>query len=269
MAESQQKEEAHSEPLQVSGAEVILLLLLVFLGMGLCVRAERAFTWRYPEPTEQQFLGTPSIGEKQNELTHLESLKKEAETQTVAAEIDRIKQTALIKSLEIRYPNINKPQQENSTFISAEVQKSYEAAINQKLASEELTTLLNSRIEQLKADAKVTADTLTPQKQAAAKAFQNEKTKYLLKKFAVAFFVPFVVVMLGLFVIRFCLRRIVGRPIWTNQGALVYVWVAGFLLVLLGYQTLEVAGAVFIGLVLFVIILWKMKWSTRVGVSGR
>jgi len=267
MAESQRQE--NSEPLQVSGAEVILLLLLVVFGMGLSVRAERAFAWLYPEPTEQQFLGTPSISEKQDELARLENLKKEAETQLVAAEIDRIKQTAIIKSLETRYPQINKPQQESSTTISAEVQKSYEAALNQKLASEELTPSLKSRIEQLKTDAKASADTLAPQKQAAIKAFQNEKTKYLVKKFAVAFFVPFVVVMLGLFVVRVCLRRVVGRPIWTNQGALVYVWVAGFLLLLLGYQTLEVAGAVFIGLILFVFILWKMKWSTRVGVSDR
>ena len=269
MAESHQKERAHNEPLQVSGAEVILLLLLVFFGMGLCIRVERAFTWRYPEPTEQQFLGTPSISEKQAELTRLENLKKEAETQLIAAEIDRIKQTAIIKSIETRYPHTNKPQQESSTAISAEVQKSYEAAISQKFASEELTTLLNTRIAQLKADAKAMSDALTPQKQAATNAFQNEKTKYLLKKFAVAFFVPFVVVMLGLFVVRFCLRRVVGRPIWTNQGTMVYVWVAGSLLILLGYQTLEVAGAVFIGLILFVIILWKMKWSTRVGASGR
>jgi hypothetical protein len=254
-----------NKPLQASGAEVVLLLLLVIFGMGLCVWVERAFTWRYTEPTEQQFLGTPAITEKQDALTRLESLKKEVETQLVAAEIDRIKQTATIKSLETLYPEINKPQQGGSTSISDEVRKTYEAAKNQKLASEELTALLNGRVSQLKSEAKATSESLGPEKQAARRAFQNEKTKYLIKKLAVAFLVPFAVVMMGLFLVRSFLRGVVKRPVWTSQGPLAYAIVAGSLLILLGYQTLEVAGAVLVGLILFLIILWKINWSARIG----
>jgi membrane-associated HD superfamily phosphohydrolase len=261
MVESQGKQIADKQ-LAVSGAEVILLVLLVVFGMGLCVWVERAFTWLYPEPTQPVFMKPLGIEAKQEELMRLGTLQNAAETQLAAIELDQLKQTATIISLEAQYPDIAKP---NQTAISTEAQRSYEAAKTQRLASEALTTLLNGRIVRLKSDAKVLSEELEPAKRFAAEELRRAKTRYLLAKLTVSFFVPFVVVILTLFVLRSFLKRVAQREMWTNQGALPFLLVACALLILLGYQALEVAGAVLIAIILFLILLWKIDWSMRAG----
>ena len=246
--------------LAVSGAEVILLVLLVVLGMGLCVWVERGFTWLYPEPNEQQFLAARGISAKQDELTQLDASRKAAETQLAAVELDRLKQTATIISLEAQYPEISKP---GTAGISAEAQRTYESARTQKLAAEAFITLLNARIKQLQTDAKSAAEKLDPEKRAVNKELQSAKTKYLFAKLAVSFLVPLLVVMVALFLLRAFLKRMARREIWTTRGGLPFLLVACALLILLGYQALEVAGAVFIAIVLFLILLWKIDWSMR------
>ena len=246
--------------LAVSGAEVILLVLLVMLGMGLCVWVERAFTWIYDEPNEQQFLKARGINEKQEEVTRQEGLIKEAEKQLDAAELDRLKQTATITSLEKLYSGIGKP---GSTSVSPEAQKSYEAVKTQQLGTEELTRLLNARITILKTQATEAAKQLEPEKQAATKDLQRAKMKYLLAKSVVSFFLPLIIVLVVLFVAGRFLNHVARRQVWTSQGWLPFVVVVCALLVLLAYQAFEVGGAVLIGMILFLILLWKINWSTQ------
>jgi membrane-associated HD superfamily phosphohydrolase len=259
MVESQGKQVSDKQ-LAVSGAEVILLVLLVVFGMGLCVWVERGFTWLYPEPAQPVFLKPLGIEAKQEELTRLESLQKAAATQLDAIELDQLKQTATIISLEAQYPDIAKP---NQKAISAEAQRSYEAAKTQKLAQDALTTLLNGRIVRLKSDAKVVSEELEPAKRFAAEELQRAKTRYLLAKLTISFLVPLIVVMVALTVLRSFLKRVAQRAMWTNQGVLPFLLVACALLILLAYQALEVAGAVFIAIILFLILLWKIDWSMR------
>ena len=260
MADSQDKQ------LAVSGAEVILLVLLVVFGMGLCVWVERAFTWVYNEPNEQQFLQMRGISAKQEELSRLESQQKAAEAQLATVELDRLKQSATIISIETVYPEIGKPKPTGSTLPQTEAEKNYETAKTQRLASDALTALLNARIGQLKLEAKTAAEKLEPEKQAATKDLQRAKSKYLLAKLGVSFLLPFFVVILALFVLRFLLNLVAGKRVWTNQGALPFLLVACALLILLSYQVFQVAGAVFIGMILFLIFLWKINWFARVGV---
>ncbi|HVI72927.1 MAG TPA: hypothetical protein VM656_15755, partial [Pyrinomonadaceae bacterium] len=81
MTESPGNRTPTRKQLTASGAEVVFLVFLVAFGMGLGVWVERAFTSLWKEPTEQQFLNKPSIKEKQERLTRLESAIKETEKQ--------------------------------------------------------------------------------------------------------------------------------------------------------------------------------------------
>lgn len=250
--------------LAVSGAEIILLIFLVMVGMGLWVWMERAFTAFFSEPTEQQFLNTQSINEKQEELARLEAVRKDAANQLLGAEVDQLKQRATMKSLESLHPGIEK----NTTAIPAEAVKSYEDARAQELAATELINLLNARIVKSRADAEHVAKELDPQKQLATNNFQKAQTEYLLLKSAVFFLLPFVIILASLSIVRVFLSLVTRGQVWTTQGSILSVVVVCALLILFAYQAFQLIGAVFVGTILFFFLLRKMKWSPRVGVPA-
>jgi hypothetical protein len=244
--------------LAVSGAEIILLIFLVMLGIGLWVWMEWAFTAYYSEPTEQQFLNTQSINEKQERLTRLEAVRKEAANQVLAAELDQLKQQATIKSLETLHPDIGKLQQ--GTAVSAEAVKSYEAARAQELAASELINLLKARIEKATSDAEKLTQELDPEKQSAITGFKRAQTTYLLKKSATLFLLPLVIVALSLLVVRSFVNRLASGQVWTAQGSILFFVVVCALLILFAYQAFQLAGAVLIGMILFLFLLRRSKW---------
>jgi hypothetical protein len=251
--------------LAVSGAEIILLIFLVMVGMGLWVWMERAFTAFVSEPTEQQFLNTPSINDKQEELARLEAVRKDAANQLLGAEVDQLKQRATMKSLESLHPGIEK----NATAISAETVKNYEDARAQGLAATELINLLSARIVKSKADAEQVTKELDPQKQLATNEFQRAQRKYLLTKSAAFFVLPFLIIFLSLLIVRGFLSLVARGQVWTTQGSILSVVVVCALLILFAYQAFQLMGAVFVGTILFFFLLRKMKWSPRVGVPAR
>ena len=258
------KELASRNRLAISGAEIILLIFLVMVGMGLWVWMERAFTAFVSEPTEQQFLNTPSINDKQEELARLEAVRKDAANQLLGAEVDQLKQRATMKSLESLHPGIEK----NATAISAETVKNYEDARAQGLAATELINLLNARIVKSKADAEQVTKELDPQKQLATNEFQRAQRKYLLTKSAAFFVLPFLIIFLSLLIVRGFLSLVARGQVWTTQGSILSVVVVCALLILFAYQAFQLVGAVFVGTILFFFLLRKMKWSPRVGVPA-
>jgi hypothetical protein len=264
MTESPGKLTSDKNQLTASGAEVIFLLFLVAFGMGLCIWADRAFSLFYKEPTEQEFFGKAGIKEKQEKLTRLEDAIKEAEKQLDTVTLDRLKRSAELKSMEKLHPEIGKPGQGTATTIHAEVQKSYDTARVQQLAADEYADLLNQRITTLRKEAQETSRTLEPEKQAATKEFAWRRRVYLLTKFAVSFLLPLPVVLLALFVGARFFNRTAKRPVWISQGRLPALLVLCALLVLLAYQAFQIAGAVFIAIILFLILLRKISWSPTV-----
>jgi hypothetical protein len=243
--------------LAVSGAEIILLILVV-LGIVLWVWRERAFIARYPEPTEQQFLNTQSINDKQKQLTRLEAVREEAANQVVAAELDQLKQRAIIKSLETLHPGIGKLQQ--GTAVSAEAVKSYEAARAQELAASELIDLLHARIEKATSDAERLAQELDPQKQSARKEFKLAQTTYLVKKSAALFLFPLVIIIVLFFVVPGLVNLVSSGKVWTAQGSILFFVVVCALLILFAYEAFQLTGAVLMGVILFVFLLRRSKW---------
>jgi hypothetical protein len=265
MAESPAKPTSDRKQLTASGAEVVFLLFLVAFGMGLCIWADRAFSLFYKEPTEQEFFGTAGIKEKQEKLTRLEDAIKEAEKQLDTVALDRLKQSATLKSIEKLHPEIGKPRQGTAATIPAEVDKSYESARMQQLGADEYASMLNSLITTLRKEAQETAQTLEPEKQAATKEYTWRRRVYLLEKFAVSFLLPLPVVLLALFAGAGLFNRIAKRQVWISHGKLPALLVLCALLVLLAYQAFEIAGAVFIAIILFLIVLRKINWTPTVG----
>lgn len=253
MTESRRKRTSDKKQLTASGAEVVFLVFLVAFGMGLGVWVERAFTSFWKEPTEQQFLSKPSIKEKQERLTRLESAIKETEKQLDTVTLEQLKHTAALKSFEKSHPDI--------ASRTAEVQKNYETAKMQQLTANEYVELLTARVSSLKKEAEETAKALEPEKQAAAEELSRRKWIYLLAKFAAVLLLPLPVVLLALFVAARFFNRVAKRRVWMSHGSLPILLVLCALLILLAYQAFEIAGAVLIGMILFLILLRKIKWS--------
>lgn len=239
--------------LTASGAEVVFLVFLVAFGMGLGVWVERAFTSFWKEPTEQQFLSKPNIKEKEERVNRLESAIKETDKQLDTVALEQLKHTAELKSVEKSYPD--------KASRTAEVQKNYETAKTQQLAANEYAELLNARVSSLKKEADETARALEPEKQAAAKEFSRRKWIYLAARFAAVLLVPLPVVLLALFLGTRFFNRVAKRRVWMSHGSLPILLVLCALLILLAYQAFEIAGAVLIGMILFLILLRKINWS--------
>ena len=235
---------------------MVFLVFLVAFGMGLGVWVERAFTSLWKEPTEQQVLNKPSIKEKQERLTRLESAVKETEKQLDTVALEQIKHTATLNSLERAYPQ--------TASRTADVQKNYETAKMQQLAASAYAELLEARVTSLKKEAEETAKALEPEKQAAAQELSRRKWIYLLAKFAAVLLVPLPVVLLALFVGARFFNRVARRRVWMSHGSLPILLVLCALLILLAYQAFEIAGAVLIGMILFLILLRKINWSAAV-----
>lgn len=121
MAESAGNRTSNNKQPTASGAEAIFLVFLVAFGMGLGVWVERAFSFVYKEPTEQQFLGTAYIKGKQERLARLESAINEAEKQLDIAELEELKHRAALQSLEKSQPT--NPQQGAGVTVFTEARR--------------------------------------------------------------------------------------------------------------------------------------------------
>jgi hypothetical protein len=264
MAESSEKQISDKKQLAASGAEVIFLVFLVAFGMGLSVAVEKRFTWFFSEPNEQRYVSAPGIKEKQERVARLENAIKEAEKEVDAVALERLKHTAALKSLEKSHPGIGKPRQATAPALPAEAEKNYEIAKMQQLAADEYAALLHERITTLKKEATETAAVLEPEKQAATQRLMWWTRLYRAAKFGVSFLLPLIVVVVAFYAGSRFLNRVAGKQVWTTHGSLPIVLVSCALLILLAYQAFEIAGAVFIGLILFLILLRKIKWSPRV-----
>jgi hypothetical protein len=242
---------------------VVLLALLVIFGMALGVWVERGFEWFCQcEPNEARTLEQRGITEKQEQLVRLQEATKQADAQLLGAQLDAIKQDAALKSLQTMYPEIVKAEPKS---VSLETQKTYEAAKNQRAVDAEVVEKMTAHVDSLKDQTKTAADKLEAEKEAATRDTQKAKAKYALAKSAIVFVLPLLLVLLALGIVRAVLTRRVKITVWTNHGRLPYLIVAGALTILLAYQVLQLAGAIVVAIVLFLFILWKIKWSARVG----
>jgi hypothetical protein len=247
--------------LAVSGAEVILLILLVVLGMGLFVWAERAFTSIYNEPSEPQFMSERGISAKQEELLNVQRSRTDVENQITTVELEQLRQKATLESLKVLHPGIEKAQPDSAG--STDAVKSYEAAKMQELVAGELVKLLQDRSRSLKAQADRIAKELEPEKQVALNAFEKQKNGYFLTKTAASFLLPLLVVAIAWFMVRLLLKVVASKKIWTGQGWLPFLVVVCSMLILVAYQISGLVGAVFLGLIMFLIVVVKTYGSSK------
>jgi uncharacterized membrane protein len=247
----------------ISGAEVVLLALLIFFGMALWVWVERGFDWFCRcEPKESRLLEQTGITQRQEELARLQEVTKQADAQLVGAQLDLQKQDAALKSLEALHPDVVKP---TLASVSTETQKSYEATRNQQAADSQLIEYLSTYVALLKSQVKVNAAKLEADTETTARDFAKRNAIYTVEKSAVAFVLPLLLMLVVLVIVRWVFSHSLKISVWTNQGSLPYLIVAGALAILLAYQALQVAGAIVIATVLFLVVLWKIKWSAKIG----
>lgn len=267
------------KPLAASGAEVIFLLLLVVLGIGLCGFVEKNFNLFWPEPTEQRAFDTPRIKDKQEVLTRAENSIKETERQLDLVAIDQLKQQAVQKSLEPSSPS-STPRPAGATsvsgsaaaagpvapasprnFVSIEAERTYQAAKTQEQTSRAVYQSLLDRIASLKGASEQISQDLKVEKQMASDKLAGERRRFLLAKFGAAVGVPLLVVFLVFLFGAMMLRLFAGKRVWVFSGGLPILFITGVLLILLTYQVFATAGAALIGIVVFLILLRRIRWT--------
>lgn len=246
--------------LAVSGAEVILLILLIVLGMGLFVWAERAFTSIYSEPSEQQFM-SESGSAKQEELLQLQRSKTDVQNQIASVELEQLRHKATLETLKVLHPGIEKAQAD--TAVSADAVKSYEAAKTQELIAGELVKLLKDRSRSLNVETDTIVKDLEREKKVALSNFETQKNRYFWRKTAVSVLLPLLIVAIAWLVIRLLLKVVASKKIWTGQGWLPFLVVVCSMLILVTYQISGIVGAVSLGLIMFLFVVVKTYGSSK------
>src|SRR5262249_41164376 len=145
---------------------------------------------------------------------------------------------------------------------------SYEAAKNQQASDVQLIESMRPYVASLRMQAKQASDKLESDKRTALLQVKKSEAKYVLASSVIGFVLPLLLMLLALWVVRWILTNKLKLTVWTNHGPLPYLIVAGALAILLAYQVLQLAGAVIIAMVLFLFVLWKIKWSAKVGKSA-
>jgi hypothetical protein len=246
--------------LAVSGAEVILLILLIVLGMGLFVWAERAFTSIYSEPSEQQFM-SESGSAKQEELLQLQRSKTDVQNQIASVELEQLRHKATLETLKVLHPGIEKAQAD--TAVSADAVKSYEASKTQELIAGELVKLLKDRSRSLNVETDTIVKDLEREKKVALSNFETQKNRYFWRKTAVSVLLPLLIVAIAWLVIRLLLKVVASKKIWTGQGWLPFLVVVCSMLILVTYQISGIVGAVSLGLIMFLFVVVKTYGSSK------
>lgn len=264
MDESPAKQVPVKKPLAASGAEVIFLLLLVVLGLGLCSLVEHNFAWFWPEPTEQKALETPRIKDKQEELTRVENSIKETEKQLDIAALDQLKQEAVQRTLETLNPALAQRRQGSVTTVSTDAERNYEAARTQEQTAKAVRTALLDRIASLKTSSEVLSGELKVEKQMATDRFGSERRDFLLARFVAAVLVPLISVVIVFLLGAALLSMLARKWVWTIRGSPPVLFVVGLLLILLSYQVLGISGAALIGIIVFLILLQRIKWTPKI-----
>src|SRR4051794_16432935 len=105
MGKSTQVEQTMRSP---SGADLVLLLLLVMFGFGIWALVERGFTelLRSREPNQQKIMDRRDVTKHKAELADLQSEASETQKYLNAARLDQVKQNAAVQSFMNTYPEL-------------------------------------------------------------------------------------------------------------------------------------------------------------------
>ncbi|HEV2834823.1 MAG TPA: hypothetical protein VGW58_05875 [Pyrinomonadaceae bacterium] len=271
MADPQLKEENNDTATRSpSGADLVLLLLLIMGGFGIWALVDRGVTYtlRSREPNEQKIMDAHNVTKQKAELTEKQNEIAEVDKYRNAALLEHMRHTATVESFVAFYPELRNPSPSNAP--PPEAVKGYLEANRQALAASTLVAELERRRDDLKQQAITLNTSLESNKQAADSQFRSATSWYLIIKRTATFVITLVIVGFLLRLVWWILRRFAGnRRLSTPQGFRPLVLGLGALVVLFAYDQFGYAGAALIGILILLVVLRRIKWPRKANVMAK
>jgi len=248
-----------------SGADLVLLLLLILFGFGIWALVERGFTelLRNREPSEQKVLDAHGVTKQKAELTDVQNEMTEVQKYLNAARLEQLKQNAAVHSFITTYPQLAAvtPREDNTT--PPDVVKTYREANRQALSATAVVTALEERLTALKQQQNTLSSQVDTNKEAAESQFRRSNGWYLLLKRGGTFIVTLAIVAVLLLLVRMVLWAFARKRMSTAEGFRPFVWALAALVLLFAYDQFSFAGAALVGVLLLLVILRRIKWPNK------
>ena len=246
-----------------SGADLVLLLLLILVGFGVWSVVERGFTelLRNQEPNEQKIMEAHGVTKEKAELTDVQNEAADVQKYLTAARLEQMKQNASVQSFVSTYPELS-PASPNT--VPADTTRAYLEAKRQSQAANSVVSGLEQRLETLKTRADAISSQLENHQEAAQSQLRWANGRYNALKRVGTFVATLVIVIALMALVRSVLWLLAkNKRMSTAEGFRPFVFALAALVVLFAYDQFSYAGAAFVGILIVLLWLRRIRWPRK------
>jgi len=250
--------------LPLSGADIVLLGLLVIGGMGLWTLADRTLSEFFHdwEPDEQSKLERDGVLRQTDELSQLQEEVKAFQKKLTETKIEQLALNSNLRAYTELYPDLARGKR-NLPSIPTDAAKSYQEFSRQKFQTGVLEQTLTTELDELNMRMiKATAELQTI-KAAAKTKFHRARAEYLLLKPFILLVTSFIPVLVLLLLVRWFIPRSARPGMLAATSSWPFTVAIGVLLILFGYQAFDMAGAALLGIFLLLVLVGRIQWPVR------
>ena len=252
-----------------SGADLVLLLLLILVGFGIWAVIERGLTeaLRDQEPNEQKIMDAHGVTKEKAELTEVQNEIADVQKYLNTARLEVMKQDAAVQSFVSTYPELANSTPNN---LPPETPRAYVEARRQWQAAKSVVLSLEQRLEMAKTRVEAISSQLQNHQEAAQSQFRWANGRYVVLKRLGTFLATLVIVIALMALVRWVLWLLAkNRRMSTAEGFRPFVFALAALVVLFAYDQFSYAGAAFIGILLLLLWLRRINWPNKSGVLAK
>jgi hypothetical protein len=252
--------------LPLSGADIVLLALLVIGGMGLWSLADRTLSEFFHDwqPDEQLSLERDGVVRQTDDVSRLEEEVKTFEKKLTETRIEQLANNSNLRAFTGLYPDLGR-EKASLKSIPPDTVKAYQELRRQELQAGLLEQSLKTELGGLRTRLAKTTSELATVKAASNRKFHQTKAEYLLLKPFILLVMTFIPVLALLLFVRWFIPGSARPGMLATTSSWPFILAIGVLLILFGYQAFEMAGAAVIGIFLLLILLGRIQWPVRKG----
>jgi len=253
-----------------SGADLVLLLLLILVGFGIWAVVERGLTeaLRNREPNEQKIMEAHGVTKEKVALAEVQNEAAELQKYLNAARLEQLKQSAAVQSFVSTYPELANSTASNN--VAAETTRAYVEAKRQSQAANNVVSSLEQRLATLKQRADAISSHLENDDQAAQSQFRWQHGSYVVLKRLATIATTLVIVIALMALVRSMLWLLAkNKRMSTAEGFRPFVFALAALVVLFAYDQFSYAGAAFVGILLLLLWLRRINWPNKSDVLAK
>lgn len=247
-----------------SGADLVLLLLLVMAGFGIWAVVERGLTMalRRWEPNEQKIMAAHGVTAEKAELSDVNNEIAEVQKYLNTARLEQVKQSAAVLSFMTTYPGlVGTPAPPN---YQPDVERAFAEARRQYEAANSVVKSLEDHLASLKTRASTIGADLDNHQQAAESEIRWKNGRYVVIKRVGTFFATLAIVIGLMWLVRGVLWWFAKkRKMSTAEGFRPFVFALSALAILFAYDQFGYAGAALVGVLLLLYVLRRINWPKK------